>query len=48
MVSVGSEKPLAGSYADAKAMIAAREIIDAKSIIGLLMAKAHLAGTTPA
>jgi ADP-ribose pyrophosphatase len=30
--------------ADVEAMIAAREIVDAKSIIGLLLAKQHLAG----
>ena len=29
-----------------EAMIAAREIVDAKSIIGLLLAKQHLAGRT--
>lgn len=30
---------------DVDAMIAAREIVDAKTIIGLLLAKAHLAGS---
>jgi hypothetical protein len=33
------------ALADVEALIAARDIVDAKTIIGLLLAKAHLAGS---